>query len=32
LLAGELRTDFPVTLLNLHNNVLLIADRAAMGE
>lgn len=32
LLAGELRTDCPVSLLNLHHDVLLIADRAAMGE
>jgi len=32
LLAGELRTDCPVSLLNLHPDVLLIADRAAMGE
>ena len=28
LLSGELRTDCPATLLNLHPDVLLIADRA----
>ncbi|MBR7185272.1 MAG: glucosamine-6-phosphate deaminase [Clostridia bacterium] len=32
MLAGELDTNCPATLLNLHRDVILIADRAALGE
>jgi len=32
MLEGKLDTGCPATMLNLHPDVILIADKAAMGE
>ena len=32
LLEGKIDTNCPATMLNLHPNVILIVDKAAMGE